>query len=180
MCTELFLMIRYKTNGMLCALTSPVHCCAWITSYMFYNSYCNYLIILVKQTSRQINALFSIALHRFLGLAVSTPVIGRVDLCSSPKGESNITRKKDIKIFLEYFCIIRIIRFILIICRSMLSYKHWNCKNLPNARGILVCSIVWWLDWNLDTPSTKVCSEYTAIRFLLNRSMAVTDWTSSW
>lgn len=103
MCTERFLMIRYKTNGILCALTSPVHCCAWITSYMFYNSYCNYLIVLIKQTSRQIYTLFSIALHWFLGLSVSTPVSGRVDLSSSPKGESNITRQNIQRYFVNSF-----------------------------------------------------------------------------
>ena len=48
----------------------------------------------------------------------------------------------------------------------------------PNTRGILVFSIVWWL--GTPGPSTRVCSVYTAIRFLLNSSMAVTDWTSSW
>ncbi len=92
MCTEHFLMIRYKTNVILCALTRPVHCCAWISYYIYYNSYFNYLIILVKQTSRQIYALFSNTLHWFLGLAVSTPNIGHVDLCSSLKGGSNLTR----------------------------------------------------------------------------------------
>ncbi len=61
---------------------------------MYYNSYSNYLIILVKQTSRQVYALFSNTIHWFLGLAVSTPDIGRVDLCSSPKGGSNLTREK--------------------------------------------------------------------------------------
>ncbi len=34
------------------------HCCAWITSYMYYNSYSNYLIILIKQTSREIYSFF--------------------------------------------------------------------------------------------------------------------------
>ena len=97
MCTEHFLMIRYKTNVILCTLTSPVHCCAWISYYIYYDSYFNSLIILVKQTSRQIYALFSNTFHWFLGLAVSTPDIGRVDLCSSPKGGSNLTRKKRYK-----------------------------------------------------------------------------------
>jgi hypothetical protein len=43
MCTEHFLMIRYKTNVILCALTSPVHCCAQISYYISYICYFNYL-----------------------------------------------------------------------------------------------------------------------------------------
>jgi hypothetical protein len=94
MCTEHFLMIRYKTNVILWASTRSVHSCAWISYYIYYNSYYNYLIISVKQKSRQIYAIFSNTLHWFLGLAVSTPDIGRVDLCSNPKGGSNLTWKK--------------------------------------------------------------------------------------
>ncbi len=41
---------------------------------------------------------------------------------------------------------------------------------------ILLCSIVWWS----ETPSSRACSEFTAIRFLRSSSMAVIDWTSSW
>ncbi len=78
----------------------------------YYNNYINYLIILVKQTERTIYPFFSITLHSFLGLAVSIPNIGRVDLCSSPKGESNLTRGKRHKVISG---IIRIIHFIRII-----------------------------------------------------------------
>jgi hypothetical protein len=84
-----------KKIVILCSLTSPVHSCAWISYYIYYNSCFNNLIILVKLTSSQIYALFSYTLHWFLGLAVSTPNSGRVDLCSSPKGGSNLTRKKN-------------------------------------------------------------------------------------
>ena len=58
----------------------------------------------------------------------------------------------------------------------MLSLKHRNCKDQPNARAILLCSIAWcWV-----TPSTRVCSGFTATRFQRKCSMAVIDWTSSW
>ena len=58
----------------------------------------------------------------------------------------------------------------------MLSSKPWNCKTLRNARAILHCSIAWcWV-----TPSTRVCSGYTAIHFRRKCSMEVIKWTSSW
>ena len=50
-------------------------------------------IILEQRISRQIYAFFQYTLHCFLGIAVRTPGIGRVDLCSSPMGGSNLTRK---------------------------------------------------------------------------------------
>ena len=63
-----------------------------------------------------------------------------------------------------------------ILCyRWMLSLKPWNCKSRPNARAILPCSIVWcWV-----TPSTGVCSGFTAIRFRRKCSTAVIEWTPS-
>ena len=51
-------------------------------------------IILDQRISRQIYAFFPYTLHCFLGIAVRTPGIGRVDLCSSPMGGSNLTRTK--------------------------------------------------------------------------------------
>ncbi len=58
----------------------------------------------------------------------------------------------------------------------MLSSKPWNCKSRPNARAIFPCSIVWW--WG--TPSTGVCSGFTAIRFRRKCSTEVIEWTPSW
>ncbi len=43
-----------------------------------------------------------------------------------------------------------------------------------NARAISHCTTV----WCLVTPSTMVCSGFTATRFLRSRFMAVTAWTS--
>jgi len=64
-----------------------------------------------------------------------------------------------------------------ILChRWMLCFKPWNCKSRPNARAILPCSIVWC--WG--TPSTGVCSWFTAIRFRQKCSTEVIEWTSSW
>ena len=50
-------------------------------------------IILEQRISRHIYPFLSYTLHCFRGLAVRTPGIGRVDLCSSPMGGSNLTRK---------------------------------------------------------------------------------------
>ena len=54
--------------------------------------------------------------------------------------------------------------------------RHGSRKNQPNplARIISLCIIV----WCLVTPSTKVCSGYTATCFLRNRSTAFTDWVT--
>ena len=58
----------------------------------------------------------------------------------------------------------------------MLFLKHWNCKSRRSARAILLFSTVWcWV-----TQNTRVCSEFTVIRFQRKCSMAVIDWTSSW
>ena len=56
-------------------------------------------IILEQQISRQIYAFFSYTLHCFLGLAVRTPGIGPVDLCSSPVGRVTSNGKIEITIF---------------------------------------------------------------------------------
>jgi hypothetical protein len=58
----------------------------------------------------------------------------------------------------------------------MHSFKLWNCKSRPNARAILPCSIVWC--WG--TPSTGVCSGFTAIRFRRKGSTEVIEWIPSW
>ena len=50
-------------------------------------------IILEQQISHDIYPFFKYTLHCSRGLAVSIPGIGRVDLCSSPMGGSNLTRK---------------------------------------------------------------------------------------
>ena len=64
-----------------------------------------------------------------------------------------------------------------ILChRLMLSSEHWSYKSRRNARAILLCTIVWC--WG--TPSTRVCSGFTAIRFRLKCFMEVIAWTSSW
>jgi len=55
------------------------------------------------------------------------------------------------------------------------SFRHWSCKNRPNTRAILHFSIVWC--WG--TPSTRVCSGFTAIRFRRKCSMEVIAWTPS-
>ena len=58
----------------------------------------------------------------------------------------------------------------------MLSLGHWNSKNQPNARVILLCLTVWcWV-----IPNTMVSNGFTAIHFQPNFFMAVIAWTLSW
>ena len=58
----------------------------------------------------------------------------------------------------------------------MLWLGHWNYKNHPNARVILLCITV----WCLVIPNTKVSNGFTAIHFQPNPFMAVIAWTLSW
>ena len=60
--------------------------------------------------------------------------------------------------------------------RWMRSWKPWNYKSRPNARAILLCTIVWC--WG--TPSTRECSGFTAVRFRQKCFTEVIEWTSSW
>ena len=84
------LMIRYKQNVIPSGLLRPFK--AKIVLFIITIMTVIY-IILEQQISRQIYAFFSYTLHCFLGLAVRTPGIGPVDLCSSPVGWSNLTRR---------------------------------------------------------------------------------------
>ncbi len=60
---------------------------------MYYNNYINYYIILVNKSNVEyINYFLFHSIH--LGLAVSIPYIGCVDLCSSPEGGNNLTQGK--------------------------------------------------------------------------------------
>ena len=58
----------------------------------------------------------------------------------------------------------------------MLWLGHWNYKNQPSARVILLCTTV----WCLVIPNTKVSNGFTAIHFQPNPFMAVIAWTLSW
>ncbi len=60
---------------------------------MYYNNYVNYYIILVNKSNVEyINYFPFHSIH--VGLAVSIPDIGCVDLCSSPEGGNNLTQGK--------------------------------------------------------------------------------------
>ena len=63
---------------------------------MYHNNYINYYIILViKSNVEYINYFMFHSID--LGLAVSIPYIGCVDLCSSPEGGNNLTQGKRLK-----------------------------------------------------------------------------------
>jgi hypothetical protein len=63
---------------------------------MYYNNYIIYCIFLVNESHVQYSTYFTFhSIH--LGLAVSIPYIGCVDLCSSPKGGNNLTQGKTLK-----------------------------------------------------------------------------------
>ena len=87
---------------------------------MYYNNYINYYIILVNKSHRQYITYFAFhSIH--LGLAVSIPYIGCVDLCSSPEGENTSLTKKDLNLFFALFSIIHFIHLYALFCRLMLS-----------------------------------------------------------
>ncbi len=65
----------------------------------------------------------------------------------------------------------------------MLCLGHWNWRHPLGTRVISDCTTVWSCDalnTMVYTPSTMVCSEFTAARSLRNHFMAATDWTSLW
>ena len=63
---------------------------------MYYDNYIIYRIILVNQS--QVEYITYFPFHSIdLGLAVSIPYIGCVDLCSSPEGENNLLQGKKLK-----------------------------------------------------------------------------------
>ena len=101
------------------------------------------------------------------------------DLGSSSNGGSNHSITKYMNIFLFPFTIIRFISIMTIILSGNCPPSDFGaatcCKNRPNARAILHCSIVWC--WG--TQSTRVCSGFTAIRFRRKCSMEVIAWTPS-
>ena len=81
---------------------------------MYYDNYIIYCIILVNQSQVEYITYFPFhSIH--LGLAVSIPYIGCVDLCSSPGVENILTQGKNLNIFFAWFSIIHIIHFIRII-----------------------------------------------------------------
>ena len=63
---------------------------------MYYNNYIIYCIILENKSHVQYITYFPFQ-SIDLGLAVSIPYIGCVDLCSSPEGENNLTNEKRFK-----------------------------------------------------------------------------------
>ena len=70
---------------------------------MYYNNYIIYCIILVNKSHVQYITYFPFQ-SIDLGLAVSIPYIGCVDLCSSPEGGNNLTQGKRLKyIFCSVF-----------------------------------------------------------------------------
>ncbi len=91
MCTEHFLMIRYKQKLSYSAVYYVLSNATLVLSIITIMTVIH--IILDQRISRHIYAFLSYTLHCFLGIAVRTPGIGRVDLCSSPMGGSNLTRK---------------------------------------------------------------------------------------
>jgi hypothetical protein len=69
---------------------------------MYYDNYIIYCIILVNQSQVEYITYFPFhSIH--LGLAVSIPYIGCVDLCSSPGVENNLTQGKRLKYI---FCLV--------------------------------------------------------------------------
>jgi hypothetical protein len=82
---------------------------------MYYDNYIIYCIILVNQSQVEYITYFPFQ-SIDLGLTVSIPYMGCVDLCSIPEGENNLLQGKRLKyIFVDGLSIIRIIHFIRII-----------------------------------------------------------------
>jgi hypothetical protein len=76
---------------------------------MYYNNYIIYCIFLENESHVQYINYFPF--HSIdLGLAVSIPYIGCVDLCSSPEGGNNLTQGKSLKYI---FC-------------SVIHYTHYT------------------------------------------------------
>ncbi len=98
-----------------------------------------------------------------LGLAVSTVLMWLVDLGSRHKSGSNHSLSNYLSIFLDPFSIIRIIRFIHIMSQVNALLQTLELQESAQRKGhfSLFKSIVWC--WG--TPSTGVCSGFTAIRF---------------
>jgi len=60
---------------------------------MYYNNYIIYCIFFENES--HVDYITSFPFHSIdLGLAVSIPYIGCVDLCSSPEGENNLTHER--------------------------------------------------------------------------------------
>ena len=111
-----------------------------------------------------------------LGLVVSTVLMWLADSGSRSEDGGNHWISKWEDIILVVYTIIRIIRLIHIMSQVDALLKTLELQESAQRKAILLCSIVWcWA-----TPSTRVCSGFTAIRFRRKCSTAVIEWTPSW
>ncbi len=101
---------------------------------MYYDNYIIYCIILVNQSQVEYITYFPFN-SIDLGLAVSIPYMGCVDLCSSPGVEKNLTQEKRLKYIFGGLSIIRIIHFILIILQVDALRKTWEQHGSAQHKG---------------------------------------------
>ena len=119
------------------------------------------------QSIGQISVVLSIVI---LAQRSAQYLCGWLTLVRDPKVVVTIQQKNYLKIVFIPYTIIRIIHFI-----QIMTYIFWSCRNRPDARAIQHCSTVWsWI-----TPSTRVCSGFTAIHFRQKCSTEVIEWTPS-
>ena len=111
---------------------------------MYYNNYIIYCIFLENES--HVHYITSFPFHSIdLGLAVSIPYIGCVDLCSSPEGENNVTHEKRLKYIFSQFSIIHIIHFIRIILQVHALLKTLEQHGSAQHKGhfsLLNCLVI--------------------------------------
>ena len=101
---------------------------------MYYNNYIIYCIFLVNESHVQYSTYFTFhSIH--LGLVVSIPYIGCVDLCSSPKGGNKLTQGKSHKYIFARLSIIHIIHFIRIILQVDALLKTLELHGSAQHKG---------------------------------------------
>ena len=93
-----------------------------------------------------------------------------------PMGGLKVSLKTEYCIFPLFLLLYALYVLCALFCRSLLCWRHWNCRTLPDTRVILLCTIVWYR----GTPSTVVFRGFTAIHFLRKRFMQVIAWISWW
>ena len=87
---------------------------------MYYNNYIIHCILLENES--HVHYITSFPFHSIdLGLAVSIPYIGCVDLCSRPEGGNNLTQEKMLKYFLMGLLLYALYILYILFCRLMLS-----------------------------------------------------------
>ncbi len=82
-------------------------------------------------------------------------------------------KEKQQKLISSFFVLYVLYWLYVLLFKSQLSSGHWNSRNQPNARVILLCSTVWcWV-----TQNTTEFNGFTAIHFPPHPFTAVIAWT---